>query len=328
MKYKGIDSSKAIRWCFLGCGHITTSHAKGLSKLKENLELSFASRNIEKAEKYKNELGGIQAFGSYDEAIQSIDVDVIMINTPPNLHFELTKSALQNGKHVIVEKPPFFQSTDFDILGNLADQKELQLIVAENYYYKPLRNRIETLLHSRIIGTPLFLNINATKKQASKNDWREDKAQTGFGALFEGGIHWINFINHLGYEINDIRGAVPGPKKDLERSIQVNATTSEGLVMNLLYSWEVDTMFKGLRISRIYGTEGSITFESNGVFIFARGNKKKLSFPDLKNITGQKNMHKDFVDSIRNGTSPQFDWRMAQSDLRLIESIYKSINQA
>ena len=327
MKYKTIDSKRALKWCFLGCGNITKSHAKALSNLKDNIELSFASRSIDKAKSYKDTLNGVQAFGNYNEAIQSDEVDVIMINTPPNSHFDLAKSGLENGKHVVVEKPPFFKSSDFDVLGKLADDNGLQLIVAENYFYKPLRYKIESLLQSKIIGDPLFLHINATKKQASKNDWREDKSITGFGALFEGGIHWINFINHLGFEITDISGLVPGPKKELERSIQVTANTSEGLVMNLQYSWEVDTLFKGLRISRILGSEGSITFESNGVFYFARGQGKKFAFPDLLNISGQKKMLTDFVTSIRAGHPPQFDWKMAQNDLKLIETIYSSINR-
>jgi predicted dehydrogenase len=107
--------------------------------------------------------------------------------------------------------------------------------------------------------------------------------------------------------------------------MQVVATTTEGPVINLLYSWEVDTIFKGLRISRIYGSEGSITFESNGIFVWTRGKKKKFKFPNLPNITGQKLMLMDFVSAIKSGNAPEFNWKMAQQDLQLIESVYSSI---
>ena len=84
-------------------------------------------------------------------------------------------------------------------------------------------------------------------------------------------------------------------------------------------------MFFGLRLSKIYGTEGSITFESNGVILLARGKRKKISFPGLSKITGFKPMFRDFFVSLRAGEKPQFDYKMAQRDLQIIEAAYGSL---
>lgn len=325
MNYKLIPGDQPIRVCFLGCGNITQRHAKLMSKSEQQVFLSFASRSFEKADHYRKKFAGGRAYASYDEAIKSPDQDVIMINTPPHLHRELAELAVEHDKHIIVEKPPFFKSTDFDAIGAVAMEKGLHFMVAENYFYKPLRLAIKETLGSGLIGDPLFLHINATKTQASQNDWREDPDLTGFGALFEGGIHWINFINNLGFDIKEIRGYVPGKKKELERSIQVIASTEQGVVLNLLYSWEVNTIFKGLRRSKVYGSDGSLTFETNGIFAFLRGKKKKLMFPGLSNISGAAPMIEDFLVAIREGRTPQFTWQMAQHDLQLIEEIYASI---
>ncbi|MFT6808091.1 MAG: UDP-N-acetylglucosamine 3-dehydrogenase [Saprospiraceae bacterium] len=325
MNYKLIPKGQPIRICFLGCGNITQRHAKLISKSGQQVALSFASRSIEKAEDYKKKFSGAFAYASYEEAIKSDDQDVIMINTPPHIHFELAEFAVGHDKHLIVEKPPFFKSADFDVIGKIADKKGLHFMVAENYYYKPLRKKVQETLESGLIGDPLFLHINATKIQESKKDWREDPEITGFGALFEGGIHWINFINNLGFDIKEIRGYVPGPKTVLERSIQVIANTEQGVVMNLLYSWEVNTIFKGLRRSKVYGRDGSLTFETNGIFAFLRGKKTKLMFPGLSNISGAAPMIDDFLGVIREGRDPQFTWKMAQRDLELIEEIYASM---
>ena len=247
-----------------------------------------------------------------------------MINTPPHVHFELAQLALTQGKHVIVEKPPFFSSKDFDTLGKIADENGLQLLVAENYFYRPLRYKIAELLQSDVIGQPLFMSINATKTQDNGGDWREDREITGYGALFEGGIHWLNFINNLGFKIVRVEGFQPKKSDILERSMQVVAETSEGLIISLLYSWEVDTMWKGARISKIHGTGGSIGFESNGVFVWIRGKRKRFFFPGLKDISGSAPMHRDFVRAIKTGQLAEYTWRMAQSDLELVESAYQS----
>jgi len=320
--YKPIEQLDIV---FLGCGNITSKHAKLVNSIDKSASISFASRSLEKANQYVEKYSGKHAYGNYNEAIISDENNVVMVNTPPNSHFELAEAALKAGKHCIVEKPPFLQSSDFDKLGKYADDNGLQLIVSENYFYKPMRQKITSLLASEAIGKPLFIQINATKKQGSKNDWREDKSLSGFGALFEGGIHWINFINNIGFNIQTARGFVPNREQKLERSIQVTAETEKGTVINLLYSWEVDTIAGGLRISKIYGTDGSITFESNGVFALTRGKKKGISMPQLLNISGFKPMWKDFLKALKQGNSPSMSWRMAQKDLEVIEDIYNGI---
>jgi predicted dehydrogenase len=98
----------------------------------------------------------------------------------------------------------------------------------------------------------------------------------------------------------------------------------EGAVGTLLYSWEVPTVFKGLRISRVFGREGSITFESNGIFIVVRGKKKKLIFPGLSDIAGYKGMFRDFFNALRTGQEAQFTLELAKQDLQLIEEINSS----
>lgn len=324
MSYNAIGDDAPIRLVFLGCGDVTKKHVGRARYADKNIKLSFASRTLEKAEGYKQKHNGEHAFGSYDEAINSDQIDVVMINTPPNSHYELAKQTLEAGKHVIVEKPPFLSSDRFDELGALADSKGLQFMVAENYFYKPLRYRIEEVIKEKLIGDPLFIQINATKTQKSKNDWREDKSISGFGALFEGGIHWISFINNIGLEIKEAKGFIPKQETELERSIQVTAETKEGAVINLIYSWEVSTIAKGLRLSKIYGREGSTTFETNGVMLYLRGKKSRLSFPKLSHIAGYKPMFKDFFVSLRTGKQPAFNYHMAKKDLVLIEQIYAS----
>ena len=118
---------------------------------------------------------------------------------------------------------------------------------------------------------------------------------------------------------------MPQQLTDLDRSMQVVATTEEGPILNLLYSWEVDTIFKGLRLSKIYGRSGSLTFETNGIFLFVRGKRIKFIFPGLRDIQGFQAMFQDFFNALIKGTPPQFDWKLAKKDLALLEDIYKNI---
>jgi predicted dehydrogenase len=235
--------------------------------------------------------------------------------------------ALRAGKHVIVEKPPFLKAADFAAIRKAQQETGRRVFVAENYFYKPLAYQLRTLLKSGMIGEPLFVHVNALKEQPVK-DWRGETNLSGGGALFEGGIHWINFIANFGLTVKTMRGLRPGSRAGMERSILVNAEYAEGPVGTLYYSWETPSLFKGLRLSKIYGREGSITFESNGLFIIVRGKEKRLIFPGLKDIAGFKAMFVDFISSIRDGIDPQFNLDLAERDLKLIENIYESLKDS
>lgn len=320
---KESNSKKSIGVTFVGCGYITGKHSKTIDVVDKNVRKYYASRHEQKAQEYNDRYMGAGYFGSYESAFQSPEVDAVFVATPPNSHLELTLQALEAGKHVIVEKPPFMKSGDFEKIRALKEKKNRLVMVAENYFYKPLAREIKKLLSNEIIGDVLIVHINALKFQQMR-DWRNEFDVTGGGALFEGGIHWVNFMSNIGLTVTSVHGFQPARIEPLERTMVVEFEYKEGAVGTLYYSWEVPTIFKGLRISRIFGRNGSITFESNGIFIFVRGEKKRLIFPGFLDIAGYRGMFRDFFKAIRKNSEPQFTFDMAKRDMEIIEKAYKT----
>jgi predicted dehydrogenase len=323
MTFKTPNPSLPLRLAFLGCGGVTIKHTKTLRGFQA-VKRYYASRSDSKAAGFNQKYKGSGHFGSYEAAIQSSEIDVVLVATPPDSHLELTLQAVRAGKHVIVEKPPFFRAADFDLVETEAQKTGVQVMVAENYFYKPLLKKLRGLLATDLIGEVKFLYFNATKMQTN-GDWREEKATAGGGALFEGGIHWVNFISNLGLDVQSVQGFLPHQKAPtMEKSIQVVAKYGNGAIGTLLYSWEISALINGLRLSRIYGTKGSITFESNGVFIFVRGKKWHFILPGFADIGGSKAMFRDFFEAIQNGSEPTFSFALAKRDLAFIEEIYRT----
>ena len=65
---------------------------------------------------------------------------------------------------------------------------------------------------------------------------------------------------------------------------------------SLYYSREIPSLFRGLRLSKLFGRKGVITFESNGLFVFVRGRGlPRLVFPGFRDIRGYRAMYRDFV---------------------------------
>lgn len=317
-----IETDDPIRIAFLGCGFATKIHSKTLRSL-DNVRRYYASRDESKAKLYNEKFKGYGYFGNYDIAINSSAIDVVLIATPPSTHLGLALKALKAGKHVIVEKPPFLKSADFDIIEKAYLESNCQLMVAENYFYKPLVISLRQIILNNEIGDVLFAHVNALKLQKTGN-WRDHPDLSGYGALFEGGIHWVNFMGNIGLKIRSAKGFQPAPKGNVEKSMMVGFDYEQGAVGVLYYSWEVPSIFKGLRISRIYGREGSITFESNGLFIFVKGRRKRLIFPGIKDISGYHNMFIDFFRALRSGNEPEYNLVLARKDIKLIEAAYES----
>jgi UDP-N-acetylglucosamine 3-dehydrogenase len=315
------DGTSPMRLCFLGCGRAAESHSRTARAFGRAVQCSYASRSVEKARALKEKYGGARAFEGYDAAIGSRDIDAVAIVTPPASHLELTIAALDAGKDVLLEKPAVLRSADLVEVQRAAARAGRVVLVAENYHYKPLLAKVRAVLAAGTIGEPLFVQLNAVKRQRTAG-WRDDEAQAGGGALFEGGVHWVNFANSLGYTIRSVRAARPGPA-GLERSMALLLHYQEGPVCFLSYSWEVASPLQGLRISRIYGRQGSIAFESNGLFLATSGARWRVHFPGVADIQGYRAMFADFLQACRERREPRMTLAHAKRDLEVIEDAYR-----
>jgi UDP-N-acetylglucosamine 3-dehydrogenase len=223
----------------------------------------------------------------------------------------------------VVEKPAFLHASDFDVVRAAESRAGKRLMVAENYCYKPIARAVRDVIESGTLGEVRFFNLLAVKSQR-RAGWRDDPAVAGGGALFEGGVHWIDLLANAGMEVESARGFRPGPMAGLERSMLVVVQYKEGGVGMLAHSWEVSSPLRGLRISRIYGTRGSAAFESNGIFVATTGGRRRFSVPGLRDINGNRAMWTDFLDVIRTGREPVMTARRAQRGLELIETAYRT----
>jgi predicted dehydrogenase len=98
----------------------------------------------------------------------------------------------------------------------------------------------------------------------------------------------------------------------------------EGAVGMLSYSWEVPTTFFGLRLSKIYGRKGTLTFETNGLWVLAHGTKTRPYLPGVRDLAGYRAMLTDFVSAWKHDREPAFTVARARRDLELIEAAYAS----
>lgn len=86
------------------------------------------------------------------EVMTSSEIDAVAIVTPVWTHFELAKAALENGKHIFVEKPFTSNVREAEELINLAQQKNLQIMVDHTFVFTGAVRKIKQLLHEGLLG--------------------------------------------------------------------------------------------------------------------------------------------------------------------------------
>ena len=103
---------------------------------------------------------------------------------------------------------------------------------------------------------------------------------------------------------------------------------ASGAIGTLAYSWEVPATARGLRLSKIYGRAGSITFETNGLWVFAHGARTRLYIPGLRDLAGYRAMWADFVAAWRDDRDAAMTLDHARRDLELVEQAYATAGLA
>jgi UDP-N-acetylglucosamine 3-dehydrogenase len=192
------------------------------------------------------------------------------------------------------------------------------VFVAENYAYKPIAAHLRRVIRAGDLGDVRFVSLNATKRQRVRG-WRGDAALSGGGALFEGGVHWVSFAANIGLEVEEAIVHRADGADGQERSSLVVFRYANGAVGTLAHSWELAAPFGGVRLSKVQGTLGAVTFESNGLVAVTTGRGRSVQLFAHRDPLGYRAMLADFLQALRTGESPQFTLAMAQRDLRLLE---------
>jgi predicted dehydrogenase len=94
----------------------------------------------------------LKVSADYRDIITSVDIDAVAIVTPVFTHFELAKSALENGKHIFVEKPFTSTAREAEELIELAEKKKLKIMIDHTFLFTGAVRKIKELIDDNILG--------------------------------------------------------------------------------------------------------------------------------------------------------------------------------
>jgi len=123
-----------------------------------------------------------------EEVISNKDIDAIVIATPVFTHFELAKRALENGKHVLLEKPMTSSVQEADQLINLAGKHKKVLMVDHTFLYTGAVQKIRSIIDDDVIGKVKYVDSTRINLGLFQPD---------INVLWDLAIHDISIVNYI-----------------------------------------------------------------------------------------------------------------------------------
>ncbi|QDU34448.1 Glucose--fructose oxidoreductase precursor [Poriferisphaera corsica] len=185
-----------IRYALIGCGgfgRFCLDQYKQMSNLKIvgvfDLDQTLCTKTAIEHQ--------ITAYTDIDQLLKSDEIDLVHIATPPFAHTNIAIQALNNGKHVLCEKPLTLTLDEAQCMIELARSQKRVLAANLIMRYDPLSQKVKQLIDSNILGQPLhgFFENYAADEPLPPTHWFWKPELSG-GIFIEHGVHFFDLYRY------------------------------------------------------------------------------------------------------------------------------------
>ncbi|MEW6360109.1 MAG: Gfo/Idh/MocA family oxidoreductase [Planctomycetota bacterium] len=201
-------TEKPVGIGFVGCGNIAGPYAKSVLTHKDRLKIvGAADVDPARAEAFAKEHGG-RAFGSYEEMLDCDEVEIVVNLTIHLAHAEVTRQALDAGKHVHSEKPLATKRKDAVGLVSLVKKRGLLLGCSPFVILGEAQQTLWKAVRDGMIGRPL--EAMAEMMHGRIESWHPNPGPfygEGAGPMLDVGCYPLNVLTSILGPVESVRGA-------------------------------------------------------------------------------------------------------------------------
>jgi predicted dehydrogenase len=152
-----MDLENAIETLVVGYGYWGPNIVRNVAERPEFQLAGLCERDDGRIDEFRRRNGDIPCERDLDAALADPKIEAVAIATPPHTHYELVGSALEAGKHVLVEKPLARTADEAEALIALADSLGLVLMPGHTFLYSPSVSKIRSLIADDVLGEVYFI---------------------------------------------------------------------------------------------------------------------------------------------------------------------------
>ena len=254
-----------IKWGVIGCGGIADRRTIPGMMLADNAELvAVMDANGEVAEKVREKYNAKFAFDNYEELLAIDEIDAVYIASPVFCHKEQAFAAAKAKKHILLEKPMALTVEESKEIADYCKKEGVKLGVGLMMRFHSYHQAMKKIIAEGKLGDVVSMRGQLTCWYPDiPNNWRQNKALSGGGALMDMGIHCIDLLQYItGLKATEVTGFAG------TQTFSYNADDSAAIVMKMENGAlaMVDANFNIPDAAakcklEIYGTKGSIMAE-------------------------------------------------------------------
>ena len=278
----------------------------------------------------------IPVYSSHGELVESPDVDAIAVITPVWTHHELAKAALENGKHVFVEKPFTSNVAQAEELINLAEQKNLKIMVDHTFLFTGAVRKIRRLLDEGVLGKLYYYDSTRVNLGLFQHDCN---------VIWDLAPHDLSIMNHLLHEDAEAISATGQTHLNGHEDIAfITAYFPEKMIAHVNVNWlspvKVRTTLIGgekkMLVWNDLEADEKLKIYDKGVDVKSQEGLYNLLVsyrsgdmwsPQVEQVEALRLELGYFVDCIRKNETPFNDGRAGLKVVRMLEAANESVTK-
>ncbi|NQT74341.1 MAG: Gfo/Idh/MocA family oxidoreductase [Chloroflexi bacterium] len=260
-----VDTAKNIKVGIVGAGRQGHRRAAVLKEHDDSLLVLVADNDIKAARLLADKMG-CEATTDWEEVVKREEINAVLVCTPPQLHIPVSLAAIENGKHVLCEKPLARNPEEAAEMVAAAQDNGMKLKCGFNLRHHPGIKQAREWVEQGVIGELNFIRCRygIGGRPGYDKEWRADPEIAGGGQLMDQGMHALDLSRWFMGEFNEAIGFLSTSFWDvapLEDNAFALLRTDKGQVSSIHASW---TQWKNLFSFEVYGNDGYVMVDGLG----------------------------------------------------------------
>jgi predicted dehydrogenase len=325
---QNIMSDTKLRFGLVGAGAIAQSYLQAFENCEIAELVGIVDVQLDRAQASAERLS-CKSFATVEELVEAVQVDAVIICTPPITHLEISTYLLDRKIHVLCEKPLSVDSASAKLIVEAAKQSGAILTMASKFRYVEDVIHAKQIVLSGILGEiVLFENAFTGRVDMSKR-WNSQPEISGGGVLIDNGTHSVDIMRYFLGALAEIQ-VVEGKRIQglaVEDTVQIFVKSRSGVRGNIDLSWSINKELDSY--IRIYGSQGTISVgwkeskyrqaSSSEWVVFGKGYNKVQAF---------RSQIENFTKAIRGEEMLLITAEDGLASVEAIESAYAAMNKA
>lgn len=326
---------KPLRIGVIGYGYWGPNLTRNFYELPSSDVIVIADKKKEQLERAEVKYPRVTLTDNHKDLF-SMDLDAVVVSTPPKTHFPIATECMDNGLNVLIEKPMALNSQDAEALIQQANSKGLTLMVGHTFEYNSAVQKLKELISTKSLGDIYYLDTARLNLGLYQKDTN---------VLWDLAVHDISILlNLLGeYPISVSAQGMTSVSENVCDVAYLNIVFPGKVIAHVHVSWLDPAKVrrvtvvgsKKMAVFNDLASEGKIKLYDKGVdapeytdsfgefqYNYRSGD---ITIPSFRFVEPLRAECQHFIDSINNKTEPVSSGKSGLAVIKILEAAERSM---